>query len=259
MTFSKGRASPFTRLQNWYRSPLGREVAQIESACVQRLLNHTFGYYLVQLGPVDAFRAALASSRIRHRVMLLSEHLARPAEAGQTGLEIVGSETRLPLAADSIDAILLPHTLDFTSDPQAVLREVERVLIAEGRLIVVGFNVMSAWGLWGLLPGVRRRMPWCGRFRIPAQIEDWLSCAGFTVEVREPILFCPPLRNAQGLRGAPLESLGRRFWPMLGGVYVIRAVKRVATLTPLKPAWPRRRALLPSRAVHPTTRGRENA
>jgi SAM-dependent methyltransferase len=248
MTVFKGRVSPFTGLQHWYRSPLGRNVARIETACVQRLLNTTFGYYLVQIGPTEIFRDALAESRIRHRVLLHSE-----PSSGHDGLEILGLETQLPLASDSIDAILLPHTLDFTDDPRQILREVERVLIPDGRVIILGFNAMSAWGLWGLLLGARGRMPWCGRFRIRSQVEDWLATAGFAIESREHLLFCPPLRNAHGPRCAPIESLGRRFWPMLGGVYVIRAVKRVTTLTPLKPSWSSRRALLPGAAVRPTT------
>lgn len=228
-------------------------MARIESGCVERLLSHTFGYYLVQVGPSEIFRDALDSSRIRHRVMMPPE---QPSGLGT--LEIVGLETQLPLATDSIDAILLPHTLDFSDDPRAALREVERVLIPDGRVIIVGFNAFSAWGLWGLILSASGRMPWCGRFRIPSQVEDWLSEDGFAIEVHERILFCPPLRGAQGAYCEPLESLGRRFLPMLGGVYVIRAVKRVAPLTPLKPSWSKRRALLPGNAVRPTTRGRSH-
>ena len=253
MTVSQRRTSPFKRLQDWYRSPLGRKVARAESECVQRLLHQTFGYYLVQLGPTEIFREALDSSRIRHRIMLPPEQ-----PSGQHGMEIIGLESQLPLATDSIDAILLPHTLDFTDDPRAVLLEVERVLIPDGRVIIVGFNAFSAWGLWGVLLNVTGRMPWCGRFRMPSQVEAWLADAGFAIEFCERILFCPPLRSAQGARCAPIESLGRRFWPVLSGGYVIRAVKRVATLTPLKPSWNRRHALLPGNAVRPTTRGRSH-
>jgi SAM-dependent methyltransferase len=248
MTVRKGPGSPLARLQDWYRSPLGAEVAALESACVQRLLSDTFGYYLVQLGVTESFRDAMASSRIRHRILMPCEQ-----PSGHGGREIVGWPSRLPLASDSIDALLLPHTLDFSPDPNAVLREVERVLIPEGRVIVLGFNALSAWGLWSLLRGSETQVPWCGRFRTAHQIEDWLAVLGFDIEIREHIMFRPPFRRALGPNCSAFDTLGRRLWPILGGVYSIRAVKRVATLTPLRPAWGRR-SLLRGGAAEPTTR-----
>jgi SAM-dependent methyltransferase len=249
MTVCKDPGSPLAGLQNWYRSPLGTEVAALESDCVQRLLNDTFGYYLVQIGATESFRDAMASSRIRHRILVPCE---RPS--GGVSSEIVGLPSQLPLAADSIDAMLLPHTLDFWPEPRAVLREVERVLIPEGRVIIMGFNALSAWGLWSLMRGRAKQMPWCGHFRTAYQIEDWLSVLGFDVETREHIMFRPPFRRALGPGFASFDTLGRRLWPILGGVYLIRAVKRVATLTPLRPSWTGRRSLLHGGAVEPTTR-----
>ncbi len=55
---------------------------------------------------------------------------------------------------DSIDLVFLPHTLEFSADPHQVLRETERVLIPEGRVIILGFNPLSSLGLWRLF---RRR------------------------------------------------------------------------------------------------------
>ncbi|WP_296695686.1 class I SAM-dependent methyltransferase [Thiocapsa sp. UBA6158] len=253
MTVRKGPGSPLAELQDWYRLPLGAEVAALESACVQRLLSDTFGYYLVQIGVTESFRDAMASSRIRHRILMPCEQ-----PSGHGGREIVGLPSRLPLASDSIDALLLPHTLDFSPDPQAVLREAERVLIPEGRVILLGFNALSAWGLWSLLHGSGTQVPWCGHFRTAFQIEVWLSMLGFDIERREHIMFRPPFRRALGPSCAAFDTLGRRLWPILGGVYLIRAVKRVATLTPLRPAWGRR-SLLRGGAAEPTTRSAGHA
>ncbi|RNE90560.1 class I SAM-dependent methyltransferase [Marichromatium sp. AB31] len=248
MTACKGPDSPLAQLQRWYRSPLGTELARLECACVQQLLHDTFGYYLVQVGVTESFRDALATSRIRHRIAMPCDPppLARaPA--------IVGRASQLPLASDSIDALFLPHTLDFSPDPQAVLREAERTLIPEGRLIVIGFNALSTWGLRALLRGARGPAPWCGRFRTHYQMEAWLSDLGFALERREFLMFRPPLTRALGPGGPRIETLGRRLLPALGGVYVLRAVKRVSTLTPLRPSWRGRRQLLPGR-VEPTAR-----
>lgn len=245
-----GGENPLARLQDWYRSPLGQAVARIECASVQRLLCNTFGYHLVQVGAADVFGDALAASRIRHRVTMSCGCPSRPRPG-----ELLGRETQFPLASDSIDAVFLPHSLDFTQDPLAVLREVERVLIPEGRVLIVGFNPLSAWGLRRLLWSPRDQLPWCGRFRTLLQVEDWLRSLGFAIEVREYDMFCLPLRGALEARCRPIERLGRRFWSPLGGVYSVRAVKRVATLTPTRAYRMRRRAPLVGGAVEPTTRG----
>lgn len=240
--------SRLTLLEDWYRSPLGAEVAARESSCVAELLGDVFGYYIVQIGVTDALETALAASRVRHHIQVPVS--PRP---GAAGLAIAAEPSRLPLVSDGVDAIILPHTLDFVDDPRLVLREVERVLIPEGRVVVVGFNALSSWGLLGLLRGHRGRVPWCGRFLTRYRVEDWLSLLGFDVEVAQHIMFRPPIRRALGERLAILDTLGRRLWPIFGGVYVLRAVKRVSTLTPLKPSWSARATVLPGR-IEPTTR-----
>lgn len=238
-------------LQAWYRSALGAEVARIESAGVQRLLANVFGYYLVQVGASEGFGEALAASRIRHRIRLSG---ARSNDSAQ-GPTVVGDPTALPLASDSIDAVLLPHVLEYSDRPGAILAEVERVLIPEGRLILLGFDPLSLWALGRLWWPARRRPPWNGRWRPAVQVERRLTEQGFEIEARERALFCPPFVSPTGSRCPSVESLGRRFWPLFGGLYVIRAVKRVAPLTPIKPYRTSRCALLPGGAVRPTTRG----
>lgn len=249
MTASNGSGITLAGLEDWYRSPLGQAVAALESARIQGMLSDTFGYYLVQVGITGCFVDAIASSRIRHRILMPCT-----APSGQPELEIVGSPVQLPLASDSVDAVLLPHTLEFAPDPRAVLREVERVLIPEGRVFLLGFNALSPWGVWRIASPHRARAPWSGRFLTASRVEEWLSLLGFDVELREHIMHRPPFRGALGTRFAMLDTLGSRFWPGLGAVYAIRAVKRVATVTPLRPSWSRRRALLAGGAVEPTTR-----
>ena len=249
MTDCIDSGSSLASLEYWYRTPLGREVAALEADCLTELLCDTFGYYLVQVGVGNCFHEVLASSRIRHRVVVPCQ-----SPTGQPGLAVVGNPHALPLAADAIDAVLLPHTLDFAPDPRLVLCEVERVLIPEGRVILVGFNALSSWGLLRLIYRYRRRVPWCGRFLTTYRVEDWLSLLGFDVEIRKQLMFRPPMRAALGPRLSVLDALGQRAWPALSGVYVIKAVKRVSTLTPLRPSWSARHAILPSGAIEPSAR-----
>lgn len=239
---------PMIALEEWFAGALGRELAALEEDSVGRMLHDTFGYYLVQLGMSGTFDAAVRASRIRHRILLpVGVHV------GSGDAQALARPHQLPVAADSVDVVLLPHTLDFTPDAPQVLREAERVLIAEGRVVVVGFNALSLWGLGRLVRGPRSRVPWCGSFLTPFRIADWLRLLGFDIEMQEMMMFRPPWRRTLLQRLSFVESLGRRYWPFLGGVYVIRAVKRVSTLTPLRPAWKRRRPVIPG-AVEPTAR-----
>jgi SAM-dependent methyltransferase len=246
----QGEEHPLWCLEDWYATPLGVEVAGAESAAVERQLAGVIGYYLVQVGVAGVFCCGVGEGRIRRRIQL--PVAPRPSVPG---LQAAAEPAWLPIASDSVDAVLLPHTLDLVTDPQAALREVERVLIPEGRVVVVGFNAFSLWGAWGLLGQRRGRVPWCGRFLTPFRVRDWLTLLGFDVEDQEMLVFRPPWRRTALRKGAPLmDALGAQFWPLLGGVYVIRGVKRVATLTPLRLSWARRRTLVPGGAVEPAPR-----
>jgi SAM-dependent methyltransferase len=235
----------------WLSASPGRELVTRESRCVEDLIADLFGYYLLQVGWTREFRDIVAASRIRHHLALEASFPGMGA-----GGTLIGEDRAFPVATDSIDAVFLPHTLDFTADPHQVLRETERVLIPEGRVIVLGFNPWSSWGLWRMFRRHRGHVPWCGKFLSPWRVVDWLTLLGFDVEVQRPLVFLPPLRRTAMLRRLELlEPLGERWLGLLSGAYAIRAVKRVSVLTPLDPPWRRRSRVLPGQAVEPTARG----
>jgi len=250
----RDQAGTVCALDAWYGSTLGKELAAEEGRCMERMLGDAFGYYLLQVGGSTGFAQAIGTSRIHLRILLPDRPVAVPPER-RVGTQVAAAPDRLPIASDSVDVVLLPHTLDFAEDARQVLRESERVLIAEGRVVVMGFNALSLWGAWRLVRGRQGRVPWCGNFLTPFRIADWLSLLGFDIEMQETLMFRPPWRrHGFAQRFSFMERLGRRFWPVLGGVYAIRAVKRVPTLTPLRPAWKTPRPVLAGRAVGPTAR-----
>ena len=243
----RGAYHPVDQLEVWYRSPLGSQLAAVESAVVRHMLDRLFGYHLLQVGAIPGFRELAAESCIRHWI------LTTPSlTTGLPGTFVAALPDALPIASDSVDAVLLPHTLEFSQDAHRVLRETERVLIPEGRVIVLGFNPMSLWGLRRFLPGSRQRAPWCGNFLAPSRVCDWLQLLGFDVEQQERQMFRPPWRNPLSSRLSALDRLGSRYFSIFGGGYAIRAVKRVSTLTPLRPRWVGRRAVLRGGAVEPS-------
>lgn len=224
------------QLSDWYGQPLGQALAAAEQSILDDLLPNIFGYHLLQAG--HGPRAVYGASRILHRAMLASAQDVGGGEAAACG-----DPEALPVAADTLDALILHHALEFAGDPRQVLREAERVLVAEGQLVLIGFNPYSLWGLWRRLRFRRRSVPWCGRFIGLPRIKDWLSLLGFEVVQVRHGFYGPPLGRA-GLLGrlGLLERWGRRWWPVLGGMYVVSARKKVMTLTPIKPRWRPRRA-----------------
>lgn len=242
------------RLRAWYEGRLGRLLLECERRELDEVLANLFGYYLLQVGAVmDAY--LLESSRIRHQLVVDSAWPAEPCRAwpGQIA-SLCGRPQQLPVQSDSVDVVLLPHTLEFAPSAHEVLREVERVLVAEGHVVILGFNPWSVWGMRRLLRGRRRRhAPWHGTFRGVYRIKDWLSLLGFDIVQVRPYFFRPPLQHETTMRRLEwLERLGRRWWPVLGGAYLIVAKKRVTTLTPIKPRWRPRRSLLQPDVPKPT-------
>ncbi|MCB1792107.1 MAG: methyltransferase domain-containing protein [Gammaproteobacteria bacterium] len=229
---------------DWFSSPLGARIAAVERDAIGGMLADVFGYHLLQIGEFGGVPDHLDRCPIRRR-LLVSEN---PATEGVE--TVTGEACRLPVAADSMDAAVLVHALDFSPDPHQVLLEVERVLIAEGRMIVVGFNPYSLWGVWRLAARWRGGVPWCGHFLSYPRLNDWLTLTGFAVERMDVMEFRPPMRSQ---RLESIERIGRQVWPMLAGIYVVRAVKRVSRVTPLKQQWPRLRVLGP-RVIEPAAR-----
>lgn len=243
-------------LRQWYATPLGRTLAESEQALLDDSLGNLFGYHLLQVGTPQGGDLT-AASRISHRMILVDSAAALPSLGDSEGC--IGLPEALPVAGDSIDLLLLPHVLAFADEPHQVLREAERVLIPEGHVALLGFNLWSLWGLYRLALGWRRRAPWCGRFLSPWRVKDWLSLLGFDTVLLHHLYYRPPLRHPGLLeRLAFLERWGRRGWPILGGSYLLVAKKRVATLTPIRPRWRPRRALVATGLAGPTVRKQED-
>jgi hypothetical protein len=235
-------------LAAWFREEPGSIVARIETGLLSRVLPDLFGYHLVQLG-CRVSDALLASSRISHRVRINPGRLADP------DAQMRSREDALPLPANSIDVLVLPHVLEFAVDPRRVLREAERVLIGEGHLVVLGFSPWSSYGLWSLACRWQRQPPWGGRFIAAARVRDWLQLLGFDIVHFERASFRPPMRRpALNRRLEFMEKLGAFCWPGLGNLYCVVGRKRVEGVTPLKASWRQRRRVVAGGMAEPSTR-----
>ncbi|HLW23982.1 MAG TPA: methyltransferase domain-containing protein [Steroidobacteraceae bacterium] len=237
-----------TTAMQWFETPLGERVLREEAAMATFALEDVFGFELLQLGTWGPTRHLLAAARTQHTTLLAPELEA-------AAVTLCAPLTSLPFASDSIDAVVLAHTLELVEDPYAVLREAERVLCAEGCLLIWGFNPWSGWGVrHSFARHMRRRdfPPQVRRLLSERRLRDWVSLLDFEISSVHGYLGSLPLA------GRLIESPGREmeFKPrpaLMAGAYLLKARKRVQTLTLVRP---RRRArgrvLVP--AAEPTTK-----
>lgn len=212
-------------LSEWFATEQGGYVLEREQAYFDRTVNDIFGYNALQLNlPEHDF---LRNSRIPLRF----------TGADRSGAAVRMCPDELPVACGSLDLVLLPHILEFSEQPHAILREVERVLMPEGSLIISGFNPHSLWGGHRML-AKGSGFPWCGHFIALSRIRDWLALLGFEVAGVRFSAYAPPFQQKKWLgRIDFMEAAGDRWWAVSGGIYFLHAIKRVPGMRLLKPSW----------------------
>ena len=217
---------PMSPVSDWFAGPLGTRVMREEAALATLALDNVFGFELLQVGAWGPARHLLDGARTQHTTLLAPEL--------SPGVTLCAPLETLPFRSDSIDAIFLPHTLELVEDPYAVLREAERVLTAEGCLLICGFNPFSGWGARRLFSQYFRRPafpPGTQRMLSERRLHDWVALLGFDVDSVYGYLGLLPVTGSLEVRKPRA--------PMTSGAYLLKARKRVSTLTLVRP---RRRA-----------------
>jgi SAM-dependent methyltransferase len=237
--FARRRAIPdpvtlAPMLDSWMHSPLGSALIEAEKAQLAPVISRVFGYHMLQLSCSPGI-SMLDECPVGHKICF-----APAWDAGQQAP--VADNEALPLGTDSIDAVLLHHALDFTPDSHRLLREATRVLMPGGRLLILGFNPVSMWGLSGMVRW-HRPTPWNARFISRRRLTDWLSLLDFHVEKVSYGGFMPPIRHPKILSHAhKFERWFDQLGNPTGAFYLIVASKQRMPLTPVTSRWPRLRA-----------------
>jgi SAM-dependent methyltransferase len=217
--------SPFS-LSQWFATPLGVHLLAAEQRYFDRELADVFGFNAVQLGLPEV--EILRANRMPFRCVIGPE--------GQVGLR---SDPRaLPIQSSSVDLVVLPHTLEFSANPHQVLREVSRILMSEGHVVLSGFNPWSLWGARRLGTRDKEAFPWCGQFISLPRMKDWMALLGFDLEGGRMCCYAPPVVNEKWFRRFSfMEAIGDRWWPFAGGVYFLHGIKKVQGMRIITPKW----------------------
>lgn len=228
------------QLADWYRtSSSGRALQALEAAYLRDTLRLCYGQNFLQIG-VLGWEPAFWEPDCFRRAWIVA---GQGGDAAFKDRRIIALADELPVASNSIDLLLMPHTLEFEQDNHQVLREVERVLRPEGQLHFLGFNPFSLFGVWRCLSlRQRRTAPGCGRFLSSWRMLDWLGLLKFEAAVTATFSLS---RGGEQIM-APLS------WFATG--YAIRAIKRTYRLIPVDRLAPLRPHLAPQGLAGPTAR-----
>jgi len=238
-------------LAEWLMSSQGNYVRNWEQNQLDPVLADIFGFNAVQFGlpEVDYLRANRMSWKL----------IAAPLAGGG----VYCRADALPFAVSSVDLVLLPHVLEFTTNPHQVLREAARVLVPGGSVVITGFNPISLWGVRRYLASRSAQIPWRGIYLSVHRLKDWLTLLDLEPQCGAFGCYAPALSQDFDPKSfSLLERMGDRWWPVFGGVYYIQAVKRVAGMHLIMPRWKERMAqamdLIPRPAAPGRTQGSTN-
>jgi len=240
-----GTAEDSAPLEAWLQTSLGDSLLKQEARVVEEAFDGIFGEQCLQLGQWGDPKTFLRFARTQRCALI--------AEQGATdGVSVVGQLHRLPVQDDCIDAVILPHALDYSDRPHAILREVHRVLRSDGHLVVLGFRPGGLWGLRRLVPGAG--LP-PGELHLVSErrLRDWLKLLDMRIHGLTGYFFRWPLPGLKGMASPKWEHRGRRWWPELSACYMLSAQKRISTLTPVRPLW-RKKPKVVAGLAEPTAR-----
>lgn len=230
-------------LSLWYQSPLGRYLLDNIKNRLDSFLTTSFGYYAITIGCENVSAAFMGDCRIKHMFKL-----------GRGGAlqDVEFSGTELPIASDSTDLVVLFHTLSQSKDPHAILREVNRVLIPDGKLIIIDFNPVSLWGIRHVLQSWLDTAPWSGHYYTAGRLKDWASLLGFEQLHHYRCGYVLPF-NYQKLidKSRVFSKFSKRWLTFSAALNVLVFEKNTIPLTPMKKHWARKRILTP-KVVRPT-------
>ncbi|MFC3339442.1 class I SAM-dependent methyltransferase [Paracandidimonas soli] len=230
--------STIVELAQWLQSPAGRYVRRWEQAQVDAMVANVFGYHAIQIGLPEW--DLLSANRMPFKARTHQE--SSPGNRA-AGVSLVLEPENLPFDSDSVDLLVMPHVLECSSSPHQILREAERVLVPEGRLVMTGFNPWSLWGLRESIPGLDPLLPSPVHQQVSvARLKDWCKLLQLEIDRGRFGCYAPLCQTQKWLeRWAFMEHAGDRWWPVCGAAYAVSAVKRVAGMRLVAPAWKRKR------------------
>ncbi|MBP9722798.1 MAG: class I SAM-dependent methyltransferase [Gammaproteobacteria bacterium] len=220
----------------WLTGFLGKEFYCEEISLLQDKISNIFGFHILQIGTesLDYLSSLSDQLKINHRIVLSEKKIKIPKV---TSSVLNCKAQAIPLDSNSIDAVLIAHGLEFSSDPHSLLREVDRILLPEGYVIILGFNPWSFWGLKKKLSFKNKIYPWHGKWLSSYRICDWLSLLNYDVTFCQHYFYRPCINNQNILSYTKFfDSIGKII-PLGSAGFCIIATKKQEAFELIRPRW----------------------
>lgn len=210
--------------QRWISRVDSQRMLALQSNWLQNQISQLHGQHLLYHG-VDSSKECLATSPARHKF-----RMGLPWQQGVVEADAWMNSRAWPLPDQSVDVVVMQHSLDFTRRPHQMIREATRVLAEDGHMVIIGFNPWSWWGALRTLLPFATHMPWVANIVGMKRLRDWLILLGYTVRDITttghvwPLTFLPArfsLRTDSVLAGSPL---------VMGSFYMIVAQKTTLSM-----------------------------
>lgn len=213
----KTSTTPLDEL-SWANIPAGNRVRYIWQEWLQ---NHFERYYGGHLLTVDSLTQSLN---------LPTNGFDFCVNLGtQTKHNVHAQVNALPIQADSLSAGIFSFTLDYCEEPSLVLGEMHRALAPEGYLYTLLYVPNNGWLFHSKLPWTTTREQPRQTIAL-ARYKEWLNLLGFEIDEVQAVT-CPWWK---GFKKFEQQEESHRTWFSTPVAYMIRAQKKIPTMTPFK-------------------------
>ncbi len=209
-------------LIDWFDTKKGHALIQQEASFLKRSITVSCKQVIVQLGVLGWEHRFIDSDLYQNFIILDDEQSSRHIKK-----TIKSMSTALPLKSESVDMVIVPHLLEFNQDKHQVLREVERILKPEGKLIILCFNPWNLYINYQYIKYREKGAPWFPNLVTRTRIEDWLRLLNFEVELAAGFDF--------DTERVSVGHAEQRKHKVRVSAYGIKAIKRCYHLIPLTP------------------------
>ncbi len=217
-------------LRDFYAGRTGAVTRQLIRRAVRATWPDLRGQRVLGVGYATPFLRQFGDEAERVLAFMPAQQgVLRWPEEGPNSVALV-DETAWPLADYSMDRVLLVHCLENAEAFRELLREAWRVLMGDGRLLVLAPNRRGMWAH-------SERTPFGHGHPYSAnQLAKLLRDQMFMPMQTTHAVYVPPTSSRTLLGSAPaIERLGRRYLGGFGGVVMVEAAKRIHALNhPMK-------------------------
>ncbi|MGB7286621.1 MAG: methyltransferase domain-containing protein [Salaquimonas sp.] len=216
-------------LREFYATPLGQTARDSLVTAINKVGGLEKELELVGLGyPVPIFDK-IAVDNPNAIILMPARQGALQWPRGANPKTALVDEDQLPIETASVECVVVLHLLENALDPSHILNEIWRILVPEGKLILVATNRRGLWARFEHTPFGN------GRPFSRGQLGTLLRKAKLTPSLWDGCLNFPPARYKKLIRTfAFVDKIGHRLWPIFCGALLVVAKKRLYQGVPVK-------------------------